>query len=1303
MSDKQPDLDSLFQAALEIESSQQRAAFLAQSCGEDVSLRNEVERLLRSHEQAGSFLEQPAPELSATLLPDMAVQERAASLEAGLAAAFPARAAVVMGAANHSLLKALGKTIDLPRVVLREVAAEGRDPIVRPKSPEMPDRNSDSRYQLQGEIARGGMGAILKGRDTDLGRDLAIKVLLEEHKDKPDVIQRFVEEAQIGGQLQHPGIAPVYDLGQFADRRPYFSMKLVKGQTLAKLLANRQEASADRGKFLGMFAKVCETMAYAHSRGVIHRDLKPANIMVGAFGEVQVMDWGLAKVLQAGGVADEKKSRALQQGQSIIQTLRSGAGSDSPLTPGSLGSQTQMGSVMGTPAYMPPEQALGEIDNLDERADVFGLGAILCEILTGQPPYVGADATAVFRQASRGKLSDCLARLEACGADADLIMLTKHCLELEPKDRPRDASVLAERVSGYLQSVETKLRETELARVNTQVRSEELRRRQKLAFAAGAAIATSLVIGIAASVWQAVRADHEATRARSAEQRAVATLDELRASAPAFAEQARSLAARERFDEAIEKLDYALKLRPHAAEYLVAKADLLQCQLKLAEAAAIYREALRVKRGLARAEVSATLCDELLAAPPNADGKLTRENLARLHLAMQRQQRPAAELMPVARLLGEEQKLLVEYWLARLKDLPVSAEKPLKDRLTVREDGRLALDLSDTKVIDLSPLASAPLAVLNVSSSNEQSELTDLSPLRGLDLLELNISATSVADLSPLREMHTLAKLNVAGSNVIDLAALNALRLDDLNLTGTRTFDISALRGMKLKKLYLRGTRVVDLSPLAGMPLTFFDSTAIPAVDYSPLAGAPLKSCLIQNSPVTDLSFLQDSPVKELALFGCNELRGYSVLAGLKSLDLLVLPQSFRSLPEEELAAIGALRAHPTLKNIQTEYRSSGGWIINTTQSKDLFWQDWDREQTFVPALRKSGFRFSLSKLPTGSYSLYINHQPLRDISILKGAPISQLSLVSCQITDLTPLGDLPLEYLNIPSNPITDLSPLRGQQIKTLYLTNTKVSDLSPLTDMPLKALYLGNCEQLTDVGALAQIATLENVTVPIQAANIEALRKLPKLERLAYQLTDSAPYIPDQTAEEFWRENGPDTWISRLREAGIKAKTLARQSDGTWFVDLGGSAFANLTILKGAPISTLYLGNCPVSDLVPLRGMAIKRLAFPNTKVTDLSPLQGMPLNHLDLAVTDVTDLSAARGMPLTSLWLHDCPNLTDLSPLRESKTLTALTLPPNAGNIEFLRAFPKLERLSFKSKDFRPVQTAAEFWKEYDAKRK
>ena len=171
-------------------------------------------------------------------------------------------------------------------------------------------------------------------------------------------------------------------------------MKLVKGRTLAALLAERPGPETDLPRFLSIFEQVCQTVAYAHARRVIHRDLKPANVMVGSFGEVQVMDWGLAKVLPEGGIADEARAAGQWQ-ETVIMTVRSG--------PAGSGGESQAGSVLGTPAYMAPEQARGEIERVDERADVFGLGAILCEILTGRPPFVGLDAGRDPRQGGAGR------------------------------------------------------------------------------------------------------------------------------------------------------------------------------------------------------------------------------------------------------------------------------------------------------------------------------------------------------------------------------------------------------------------------------------------------------------------------------------------------------------------------------------------------------------------------------------------------------------------------------------------------------------------------------------------------------------------------------------------------------------------------------------------------------------------------------------------------------------------------------------------------------------------------------------
>jgi serine/threonine protein kinase len=204
-------------------------------------------------------------------------------------------------------------------------------------------------------------------------------------------------------------------------------MKLIKGQTLAALLKDRGRPTADLIRFLGVFEAVCQAVGYAHSRGVIHRDLKPANVMVGAFGEVQVMDWGLAK--------------------SLSSPLGDGLPTDDP--PGTVidvgrdpDGHTQAGSQMGTPAYMPPEQAKGEIDRIDRRADVFALGAVLCEILTGQPPYTGS-AAEVKALAVLGHLGPALERLATCKADQRLLNICSACLHLSAPDRPGDATEVA--------------------------------------------------------------------------------------------------------------------------------------------------------------------------------------------------------------------------------------------------------------------------------------------------------------------------------------------------------------------------------------------------------------------------------------------------------------------------------------------------------------------------------------------------------------------------------------------------------------------------------------------------------------------------------------------------------------------------------------------------------------------------------------------------------------------------------------------------------------------------------------------
>lgn len=351
---------------------------------------------------------------------------------------------------------------------------------------QVPSIASNGRYTLLTEIARGGMGAVLLGRDGDLNRDLAIKVLLEKYTHDQETVGRFIEEAQIAGQLQHPGIVPIYDLGHFPDNRPFFAMKLVKGRNLSELLKDRKSPEEKLPSFLKIFEQICETMAYAHSKGVIHRDLKPHNVMVGAFGEVQVMDWGLAKVL--GSTRAREPSTTTAQ-LSSVRTKRSGDSSD----------HTEEGAFLGTASHMPPEQARGDLDAVDERADVFALGSILCQILTGEPAYTGRSTHEIKTKAITADLDDAHHRLRNCGGDRELIAIAMSCLAKVAEDRPRNAGAVRVLITVYLAGVQARLRVAEIARVEALARVKQEKARRILA----TAIATGLVVifGISAASW----------------------------------------------------------------------------------------------------------------------------------------------------------------------------------------------------------------------------------------------------------------------------------------------------------------------------------------------------------------------------------------------------------------------------------------------------------------------------------------------------------------------------------------------------------------------------------------------------------------------------------------------------------------------------------------------------------------------------------------------------------------------------------------------------------------------------------
>jgi serine/threonine protein kinase len=639
------------------------------------------------------------------------------------------------------------------------------------------------RYVIGGEVGRGGMGAVLRAVDRDIRREVAIKFLLDQADSHKKL--RFIEEAQINGQLEHPNIVPIHELGIDSQKRFFFAMKMVRGRSLAQVITQlrKDPKTAEKDysltRLLSVFVNVCNALAYAHARGVVHRDLKPANIMIGDFGEVYVMDWGIAKVLgREERVPADAGAQRDAHSSGRIATAR---GADVELT--------QPGAILGTPAFMSPEQATGRIEAIDQRSDIYSLGAILYELLTLQPPVdTQGGYYAILMRVAQGEIVPPEQRAPDRGRRGkiprELSAIALKALAKGPADRYPDAEALRRDIERFQEGRSVSAKEDTLREALWKLAK---RNKQASITALIAVVVLSGIIWLSFRLILAAKGRAEDARARTQET-LVALQNEQgikhergKNTAPFFVRDAKISADQKQFDYALAQLSVALDYDPEQAAARLLKSQLLIVKKDFAAAQRELQQYLRQRPDDRDAAELLELSGQ--ARPDDASSS------APFVPVFARQ-----KAFTLAEQMTKDRNQLRELYRQRIE----TAWPGRGSRLTVDPDGKLHLALAGCpEVGDLTPLRGMRLTELQLGNCPK---VRDLAPLTGMPLKTLTLANTAVGDLSPLKGMELTSLMLGACSNVRDLEPLEGMPLTHLYIADCwRLHDLTPLE--RLKKL----------------------------------------------------------------------------------------------------------------------------------------------------------------------------------------------------------------------------------------------------------------------------------------------------------------------------------------------------------------------------------------------------------------------------------------------------------------------------------------------------------------------
>ncbi len=693
---------------------------------------------------------------------------------------------------------------------------------------------SGKRYKVMGSIGRGGMGVVHQARDLRIHRQVAMKVIKTASQFSRENVLRFVDEAQLTGQLQHPNIVPVYEIALDDQDEVFYTMKFVKGITLDDVLKGLRKGDEPMVKeysltaLLDIFQKICDGVAYAHSKGVVHRDLKPDNIMIGEYGEVLVMDWGLAKRMSS-GLHDEHLSDAAPRDPEVKAEMPDA---------GMREFQTLNGLIVGTPPYISPEAARGELDLITPQSDIYVLGSILYAILTLRPPYPGKEFGELIEQIVSGRfehpssfnqtpkgssgspdnIAYVLAHLPGRRVPEGLAAIVLKAMSYQTEDRYAKVEDLQDDITAWQNGFAPK---AERASVRKQIMLWAARHKDKVAFFTAFAVIFHVAV-----IWFFLSLRSQRDIARTNEKIAIekqrqldVALADLQGTGPIFFNQSKEFVRQKEFEKALDRLEAAIRQLPNNADYHNLRGNICQTMLRLDDAEESYQRVIEINPEYPRARENLALTQKLLTEE-NEDHELEPESIKELAESMAAQERNF-ESSIVSEKSGLEQGKFYRTLRRAVESNPelrplreLISNKEFRGHFSKQPDGTWSAGFNSLNPAIFVPLLRSNIVRISSLSLNDTT-LPDLSFISGMkDLKQLSLTkCKGVTDISPLVGL-PIQTLSLSGTDVVDLAPLASLPITELRLDRCRRIsDLRPLASLKsLKSLTI---------PLPKRPMEF--------------------------------------------------------------------------------------------------------------------------------------------------------------------------------------------------------------------------------------------------------------------------------------------------------------------------------------------------------------------------------------------------------------------------------------------------------------------------------------------------